>query len=401
GYHFCHHRAEQLGDARETAQYEALLRAHDRGTYAGYLEGTGAVSLSTRPQGVRATLFRFEVQERRLVPVEIERLPPTPLKKRALGHGSWLLELTLEGRMPTRYPVYIDRGAHWHGVPPGGKATVPTVLPWASEVEPDDCYIPAGWARLGESPTREVWVDGFFMKRFPVTNAEYLAFLDDLVERGEVQVAERAQPSTVAGPCFGRLSDGRFSLTHGGTTWQPDWPVVYVDQASAAAYATWRAARSGLPWRLPWEDEWEKAARGVDGRRFVMGDFVDPSWAEIRGSTSDESVHPVDAFPLDESVYGVRGLTGGVLDWCLDKHRGHALSVSGGRAERVAARGSDAALCRGGTRTVPEAVATATFRHVVPRSKKSVRVGFRLARSLEPEPDPDTSGIWILRAGSM
>lgn len=395
-YHFCHQRAENTGDERETAQYEALLRDHDRGTYAAYLQGTGRLSLVTRPPGVKGTLHRFERRDRRLVTVRQGILPLTPVKQHALGHGSWLVELELEGRITVRYPVDIERTADWHGIPPAGKAPMPVVLPWASEVEGDDCYVPAGWCRLGENPERDVWVDGFFLKRFPVTNGEYLAFLNDLLDRGEVELAERCQPATIGGACFGR-SEGRFTLQNGKQVWEADWPVVYVDHASARAYATWRSARSGFAWRLPWEDEWEKAARGVDGRRYVMGDFLDPSWAEVRGSGPREEVHPIQAFPLDESVYGVRGLTGGALDWCLDRHRGNHLPVTGGRLERAAARKGQAAVCKGGMRTAPESVAMATFRHAVPVEKQSVRVGFRLARSVESDPDPETSGIWVLR----
>jgi serine/threonine-protein kinase len=396
-YHFCHQRAVQLGDVREMAQYEALLRAHDRGRYAAYLDGTGRLDLSTRPQGVRGTLHRMKTVDRRLVPVEEDRLPPTPLREVPLGHGSWLVCFEAEGRIPVRVPVRMDRGAHWTGVPPGGRASVPLVLPFASEVADDDCYVPAGWCRLGETPARDVWVDGFFLKRFPVTNAAYLAFLNDLVTRGENERALRYQPATTGGPCFGRDADGLFTLHNRatGVRWAPDTAVVFVSALSARAYAAWFAARTGEAWRLPWEDEWEKAARGVDGRRFVMGDFLDPSWAEIRGSSADETAADVTAFPLDESVYGVRGLTGGVADWCQDLDQGQ-LVVRGGRAERVRASPGDRGVVRGGMRTVPPSFCAASLRHVVPVDRRSVRVGFRLARSLEPEQDPETSGIWIL-----
>ena len=74
--------------------------------------------------------------------------------------------------------------------------------------------------------------------------------------------------------------------------------------------------KSGLPWRLPHELEWEKAAKGVDGRFFVWGDGFDPSYGCMRQS------HPgrvlpvgVDGFPIDESVYGVRGMAGNMSDW--------------------------------------------------------------------------------------
>lgn len=398
-YHFCHQRAERMGDVREMAQYELLLRAHDRGTYADYLEGTGALSLVTWPRKATVRLYRFDTEQRRRVPKLVRTLPDTPLRSLPLGHGSWLLEVDAEGRRTTRVPVHIDRGTHWHGIPPGGKAPLALPLPWASDLAEDECYVPAGWCKVGDAPVRDAWVDGFFMKRFPVTNGQFLAFLNDLVDRGDEAAALRAQPATEGGPCFGRAPNGHFSLRNPrtNTVWRESWPVVYVDYEAAEAYSTWYGARTGQAWRLPWEDEWEKSARGVDGRRFVMGDFLDPSWAEIRGCTPTETVHPIDRFPLDESVYGVRGLTGGVADWCQDRHRSAALEVLGGRVERVRSKDQEPTVCRGGMRTVPAEFSTASFRHVLPRTKRSVRVGFRLVRSLEVDPDPETSGVWILR----
>ena len=66
--------------------------------------------------------------------------------------------------------------------------------------------------------------------------------------------------------------------------WLPEWPVVQVDWHGAAAYLAWWAERTGRPWRLPGELEWEKAARGIDGRFYPWGDFLDPSWCRMRDS---------------------------------------------------------------------------------------------------------------------
>ncbi|MCB9676222.1 MAG: SUMF1/EgtB/PvdO family nonheme iron enzyme [Alphaproteobacteria bacterium] len=92
-------------------------------------------------------------------------------------------------------------------------------------------------------------------------------------------------------------------------------------------YLAWLAERTGRPWRLPGELEFEKAARGVDGRYFPWGDQSDPAWSCMADSHRDERQPvSVDAFPVDCSVWGVRHLGGATSSlaartrtapWCL------------------------------------------------------------------------------------
>jgi formylglycine-generating enzyme required for sulfatase activity len=99
----------------------------------------------------------------------------------------------------------------------------------------------------------------------------------------------------------------------------PDWPVVHVDWASARRFCRWLAARDELPWRLPDELEWEKAARGVDGRLFPWGDWLDPSWCWIRDShPQTSSLAITNDHPIDRSPYGVLGMVGNSMDWCAN-----------------------------------------------------------------------------------
>ena len=87
--------------------------------------------------------------------------------------------------------------------------------------------------------------------------------------------------------------------------------MFLVDWFAATAYAAWLAARTATPWRLLGELEWEKVARGGDGRLHPWCDGFDPSWCCVRASHPGRPLPTVvDSYPVDESVYGVRGLGG-------------------------------------------------------------------------------------------
>jgi serine/threonine-protein kinase len=172
-----------------------------------------------------------------------------------------------------------------------------------------------------------VWIDAFVMRRFAVTNTEYLTFLNDLIGRDREDEALRFAPrergtGMSAGPLiYGRDSTGAFELVPDadGDVWGPRWPVMMIDWHGASAYAAWQSARDGLAWRLPTELEWEKAARGVDARRYPFGDHGDASWAcRLQSHRGRPLPVSVDRFPIDESVYGVRGMSGNMRTWCLD-----------------------------------------------------------------------------------
>ncbi|MCB9758439.1 MAG: SUMF1/EgtB/PvdO family nonheme iron enzyme [Alphaproteobacteria bacterium] len=398
-YHAQHVQAEAARDTPAARRSELLLRDHDRGRYRDYLSGEGTLTLLTDPPGAEARLLRYEEQDRRLVPVFQRTLGVTPLVDAPLAMGSYLVELQMPGRAPVRYPVHLARQERWDGVRPGDSAPTPIALPPEGALGPDDVYVPAGWFRSGavglhnSLPPRRIWVDAFVIGRHPVTNADYIAFLDDLVADGReaeaLQHAPReraARPGELGALCYGRRDDGRFYLAPDaeGDTWGADWPVFHVTWHGAMAYCAWRSAQDGHPWRLPSELEWEKAARGVDGRTYPFGDFVDPTWARTKRSTAGPllpaSVHD---FPLDESPYGVCGMAGNMADWCLELARAAGPEVRGGLLEIDPSADADplrARVARGGTWSFNETWCAVAMRQSLIAADRLSHIGFRVAR---------------------
>ena len=299
--------AEEAGDAREALFFEERVRAYDDGRHSAELEGTGSLTLRTTPPGAAVSMERMGQQRLRWKPQDKGSLGRTPLLWTPLEMGSYLLTLKLEGRPPVRYPVHITRQRSWDS------GDLPVAVPTPEEIGEDFVYVPAGPFLAGGDPEadepfprRQRALPAFVMGRFPVTREEYRAFLDALSE----EEAEQRRPRNVYGA----------EPPRGDTTQEGRLPVTGVSWHDASAYCAWRAETDGLPWQLPLEVWWEKAARGVDGRKFPWGDRFDPTLAKMRDSRAGPPrPEPVGAFTDDISIYGVRDVAGSVREWCSDE----------------------------------------------------------------------------------
>lgn len=368
--------AEARGDLPSALYLQERVRSSGRPEFVARLKGRGRLSLETSPSGARVTARRVV----RDGPVwkTGEPVTPgvTPFRDKVLEMGSYLLTLTAPGCRDTVYPIEIVRDVSWDA------ATEPVPLYTDAEIGDEYVYVPRGPFRRGgdpgavdQRPTTRAFVEGFFMSVFPVTVSEYCAFLTALAET-DPEAAWRRSPRQESGlretgaAYWERPADGEPYrapvIDRDGDRWAANWPVVGVSWLDAIAYIEWAAAQTRLPLGLPTEDQWEKAARGVDGRPFPWGGSFDASLCHMRHSRPGRPrPEPVGAFRNDLSVYGVRDTAGGVRDWAAEPEYA---GDSGRRASRGGSWISVESSCRSASRTGLEAW------HVGPVN------GFRLAR---------------------
>jgi formylglycine-generating enzyme required for sulfatase activity len=166
--------------------------------------------------------------------------------------------------------------------------------------------VAAQWAHVGvaqdwirkETPRHPVALDDYWIATYPVTNVEYRRFLAD--------TAAKHRPST---------------WYLGAYPWdRANHPVAGIRPHDADVYAAWLSERSGHPWRLPTEAEWEHAATGPDGHDFPWGDAFDPSAANTR-ETGVHTTTPVGAFPGGRTWCGALDMAGNVEEYVADDYR--------------------------------------------------------------------------------
>ena len=198
-------------------------------------------------------------------------------------------------------------------------------------MNPDgDCYIPSSVGIIGGDDLamnglsqRLQSLEGFIIQKYHVTNRDYIAFLNDLIDQGkEVEAllyAPKRGDQQSDQTLYERDENGHF-LPSGHQEpelegW--DWPVCFVDWNCCQRYAEWYSEHTGHLWRLPTELEWERAARGVDGRIYPWGDLFDFAFCCLEESQEEPSPVNVTDFELDESPYGVRHMAGNMSEWTV------------------------------------------------------------------------------------
>ncbi|MCX7015357.1 MAG: SUMF1/EgtB/PvdO family nonheme iron enzyme [Candidatus Sumerlaeota bacterium] len=169
---------------------------------------------------------------------------------------------------------------------PGGETILGTTAEEAQSLAKEYNVHPSLFAN--ETPQRKATVKAFYIDRFPVTNAQYQEFIKATGHRAPSHWKENTFP-----------------------TGQADWPATNVDWTDAKAYADWAGKR------LPTEEEWERAARGNDGRLYPWGNEWNLEACRPDDGTSlgTPQPFPVGCFPKGASPFGVMDMVGNVAQW--------------------------------------------------------------------------------------
>jgi formylglycine-generating enzyme required for sulfatase activity len=148
-------------------------------------------------------------------------------------------------------------------------------------------------ANSDEKPQHSVFLDAFWIDRTEVTNAEYAR----CVASGQCTSPKNTSSSTSSG--------------YYGNKQFADYPVIYIDWEQAQAYCTWAGRR------LPSEAEWEKAARGSDGRIYPWGSTI-PTKMLLNFNSIVNETTAVGSYPSGASPYGALDMAGNVWEWVSD-----------------------------------------------------------------------------------
>lgn len=383
-----------------TSQRDELLRRlmlYDRdGERMQLWNAPASLSIKSTPPASQVSIYRYVPYDRGKLRTEhVRDFGELPVLSLSLPADSYLLVFKLAGHFEVRYPLLLKRGE---------KSDIDIELPKAESVPDDFVYIPVGRFLIGTSeidqgrrflntvPMHEAKTGSYLIAKTETTYGDWIEYLSALAPE------KRPQPEAKSGSVWGavklvELFDKRWQLTlkpnqfvlsavQGELIHYPsrkkrasqDWlrlPVSGITAQEAEDYASWLNASGRLPGaRLCDEHEWERAARGADGREFPSGSWLSPDDAnfdltynrEPGGFGPDE----VSSHPQTRSPFNVDDMAGNVWEWTHSTISPEKYAVRGGSFYQY------------------ELINRSTNREVVEPSLRELTVGFRLCVTWPP-----------------
>lgn len=341
--------SEREGLASEAVELAARIASYDDGSRRHRMSAPASVEIVTDPAGVDVTIETMSKRAGRSLYSTPRPIGRSPLAI-ALPPGSYRLGLAARGRAPVKAPVRVERAE---------ALRVAVEVPRSADLPEGFVLVPAGRALLGTAdgedvrrgflgaaPIHPVETGPYLIGRAEVTFADWIAFLEDLPAQERARRTPQARGPHAALDLV-RAADGRWELTlrRGGATTsarvgenirypartrrgEQDWrrfPVSGISFEDALAYAAWLDRTGRVPGaRLCDEREWERAARGADGRRFPGGDRLGPDDAnhDVTYGRNALAFGPdeVGSHPAGRSPFDLDDMAGNV--WEMTRARG-------------------------------------------------------------------------------
>jgi hypothetical protein len=223
--------------------------------------------------------------------------------------------------------------------------------------------IPAGPFLFGEKDRQQtIELERFYISRYPITHAQYQAFIEAGGYRDERWWVDLIQPEPKE------------------SYWQQaNRPRETVDWYEAVAFTRWLWAQLGGAVTLPTEAQWEKAARGTDGRAYPWGNAFQSGSANLDETLKKSGLYTlgettaVGLYPQGDSPFGVADMAGNVWEWCLNKYE------TPDQLEPDAS--GDPRVVRGGSWFHDPELARSAFRFRVSPDYRYYSIGFRVVSS--------------------
>ncbi len=241
--------------------------------------------------------------------------------------------------------------------------------------------IPAGWFLMGtnridndpyglstqyddtELPQRRIWLDAYEIDRDEVSLGEFLAFLEQQGQRASEELE--------------RLIWHLITVHYMPDAVMASWPALYVTWAEASEFCRARGKR------LPTEAEWEKAARGTDGRLFPWGQTPPSPGLAVFGQYHVHEIPLIAAVNGGEegkSPHGLHHMAGNVAEWVNDWFLFDYYAIMPERNPPGPTAGRYRSVRGGSWKSKPMMLRTAT-RSGAPPDQRSATIGFRCAKS--------------------
>ena len=256
---------------------------------------------------------------------------------------------------------------------------------------PEMVAVPAGSFLMGsssadpqaesvEKPQHTLTLPDYWIGKTPVTNAQFRPFVEGDGYKNQAYW-------TAAGWQWRTGEKLVKPLYWEDAKWNgPNYPVVGVSWFEAVAYCRWLSKQIGIAFRLPSEAEWEKAARGADGRIYPWGN----TWEAGRCNSEEANIKcttPVGQYPSGASPYGALDMAGNVWEWCATQwHKSYPYQLEDEWQTAYLEAAAQYRMFRGGSSWNNSAIVRGAYRRYhYPRDRNIIGKGLRVAsHSLVP-----------------